>query len=64
MLMRGNELELVVTVGRALGELNDCHVSKAISLLAMRARKLGEWRLAIDLLTEISDVRIKKLINP
>jgi hypothetical protein len=56
MLMRGNELELVVTVGRALGKMTDCHVDRAISLLALRARKLGEWRLAIDLLTEISDV--------
>jgi hypothetical protein len=57
MLMRGNELELLVTVGRALGEMNDCHVNRAMALLALRARKIGEWRLAIDLVTEISDVR-------
>jgi len=55
--MRGNELELLVTVGRALGEMNDCHVNRAMALLALRARKIGEWRLAIDLVTEISDVR-------
>lgn len=56
MLMRGNELELLVTVGRALGQMDDCHVDRAMALLALRARKLGEWRLAIDLVTEISDV--------
>ncbi|XP_065337368.1 WD repeat-containing protein 17-like isoform X2 [Cloeon dipterum] len=60
MLMRGNELELLVTVGRALGKTNDCHVDRALALLAIRARRLKEWKLAIDLLSEIKDVEVRK----
>ncbi|XP_059484542.1 WD repeat-containing protein 17-like [Neocloeon triangulifer] len=60
MLMRGNELELLVTVGRALNKTHDCHVDRALALLAIRARRLKEWKLAIDLLTEIKDFEMKR----
>jgi hypothetical protein len=56
MLLRGHELELVVALGRALDHRDDPRVQRALALLALRARRLSNWRLASQLLELIENV--------
>jgi hypothetical protein len=63
ILLRGHEIELVVVLGRVLDRMSECRVHRALSLLALRARRLNEWRLAVELLTEIDDVSALQLGN-
>ncbi|KAJ8028341.1 WD repeat-containing protein 17 [Holothuria leucospilota] len=57
-LIRGNELELAICIGRSL----ECYraeaqslITMATELLARRCEKLGKWELAVDLLRTVPD---------
>ncbi|XP_033115625.1 WD repeat-containing protein 17-like [Anneissia japonica] len=55
-LMRGNELELVVSIGSALKSPEAAQfVNIAIRLLARRCERLNKWELGIDLLKTIRE---------
>ena len=70
MLLRGHELELVVTVGRLLQtcveEQSGDSVSvqnlmwTAIRYLVYRATRLSMWELALDLANTLPEVKLTK----
>ncbi|XP_072171647.1 WD repeat-containing protein 17-like [Diadema setosum] len=55
-LIRGHELELAVSIGKALkGEAHVSLVAMALELLSHRCESQGHWELAIHLLEDIPD---------
>ncbi|KAL4230509.1 Anaphase-promoting complex subunit 4 WD40 domain [Mactra antiquata] len=56
-LIQGNELELAVSMGLVLGNLQS-YTSLAIEMLSRRCERLGLWDLAVDLLHQIPDNKI------
>ncbi|CAM1325653.1 WDR17 (predicted) [Pycnogonum litorale] len=49
-LLRGNELELTITLGQVLGRMNSHHVKKALLYLSYKLQRHGHWNLSVDLL--------------
>ncbi|XP_041358787.1 WD repeat-containing protein 17-like [Gigantopelta aegis] len=56
-LIRGNELELAVSIGTVLNTTPQ-HLHNAIELLSRRCEQLGKWDLAVDMLKLIPDNRL------
>ncbi|XP_076467583.1 LOW QUALITY PROTEIN: WD repeat-containing protein 17-like [Babylonia areolata] len=53
-LIRGNELELAISMGTVLGNVPQ-HLRLATHLLSRRCEHLGKWELGVDLLKTIPD---------
>ncbi|XP_070198103.1 WD repeat-containing protein 17-like [Littorina saxatilis] len=53
-LIRGNELELAISIGTVLGSVPD-HMRVATELLSRRCEHIGKWDLGVDLLKTLPD---------
>ncbi|KAL8623251.1 hypothetical protein ACOMHN_062737 [Nucella lapillus] len=53
-LLRGNELELAISVGTVLGNVPS-HLRLATHLLSRRCEHLGKWELGVELLRTVPD---------